>query len=357
MEEYNDLTEVDLAQDENFIKWAKHPGLYPELDKFWKAWLNRFPHKQTELDAARKMIVAVVEEGDEQNLMKEEEEVWTKISGSLDSNKLPSVRKILIFKVAAGVLILATLLLLLIPQLSKYDFSEPVSQNEMVSVTNKGIAPKTIILDDQSSIILQPKSTLVYPKIFDTKSREVFLSGEAFFEIKKESQRPFLVRADKIVAKVLGTTFTVRAFKDENDILVLVKTGKVSVIVQDGIDKSRIDSSKGGVLLTPNQQAVFSRAEDRISKSLIESPALLNPAVKKEFTFTDVPAQEVFAALEEAYGVDIVFDEELMRGCSLNVTLGDIPLYDKIRLVCKTLEADYEIIDSHIVVTGKGCSH
>lgn len=354
MEDYEDLTAIELVQDEQFIKWAKHPGLYPELDKFWRAWLVQFPHKLGELNEAREIIIALGEEGDEQSLLKEEEEVWSRLNNSIASGKTFPAKKVWMVRSAAMLLMLIAVSILLIARFDKQDEKNAELDSNAISITNNGIAPKTIVLGDRSSIILEPKSTLTYPKLFGKNSREVFLSGEAFFEITKEPERPFIVHAGKIVAKVLGTTFTVRAFKDENDILVQVKTGKVSVLISDD-DKSSYDSSREGVLLIPNQQAVFSRDEKRISKSLIENPALLNPLVKRAFVFKDTPVKEIFSALQDAYGVIIVYDEELMRDCALNITLEDMPLYDKIRLICKTLEADYEILDSHIVVSGKGC--
>jgi hypothetical protein len=59
--------------------------------------------------------------------------------------------------------------------------------------------------------------------------------------------------------------------------------------------------------------------------------------------------------LEDAYGVDIVFDEEVFKGCSLTVGLEDEDLFEKLKIICKTIGATYQVIDSQIVINGRGC--
>ena len=92
------------------------------------------------------------------------------------------------------------------------------------------------------------------------------------------------------------------------------------------------------------------------TKSLVENPSVLIPLPRREFEFSDAPIKDVFYAIEQAYGVDIVFDEEALSSCYLNASLTDVPLYDKLKLICRGINTTYEIIDSHIIIYGKGCS-
>ena len=105
----------------------------------------------------------------------------------------------------------------------------------------------------------------------------------------------------------------------------------------------------------PNQQVVYERIPMKMTKSLVENPTVLIPLAKQSFEFEDAPIKEVFTAIEEAYGVEIVFDEEALSSCYLNASLDDVPLYDKLKLICRGINTTYEIMDSHIIIYGKGC--
>src|SRR5690606_20932726 len=158
--------------------------------------------------------------------------------------------------------------------------------------------------------------------------------------------------------RVLGTSFTVRNMEGEGNVLVQVATGKVSVFRSTEEDRPLPAAAKAvdGVVLMPNQQVVYERLEMRMTKSLIENPRVLIPVEKQTFDFVDTPITEVFAAIEEAYGVDIVFDEEALSSCYLNASLTDVPLYEKLKLICRGINTTYEVIDSHIIIYGKGCN-
>src|SRR5690606_37685879 len=94
-------------------------------------------------------------------------------------------------------------------------------------------------------------------RLAESGNREVKLTGEAFFEIKKDESRPFLVYAQGIVTKVLGTSFNIRARQGDEKIIVDVKTGKVAVFREK-------NSNEEPYLLTPNQQVVYDLNSDKI---------------------------------------------------------------------------------------------
>ena len=95
-----------------------------------------------------------------------------------------------------------------------------------VEKINNSDQPIRISLSDGSVITLQPKSGLSFPEIFASDRREVFLVGEARFDVAKDPRKPFLVHSNELVTKVLGTSFSIRAFKNDQDITVKVYSGK-----------------------------------------------------------------------------------------------------------------------------------
>lgn len=222
------------------------------------------------------------------------------------------------------------------------------SANAWREVANMERPFKYVQLPDGSSVVLHRNSTLKYPRAFAAKKREVYLTGEAFFEVTKNPGQPFFAHAGELVAKVHGTSFSIKAIADEKEITVAVKTGKVSVFSE---------RASPTLLLTRNQQATFERAHAKLVRSALQSPVLLNiPIENQEFTYSETPAAEVFDALASAYGVSIAFDRNSLAHCSITATLGDEPLENKLKWLCTILEANYTINDDTITITGNPCN-
>lgn len=364
MKPYLTYSAEDLACDEDFLSWIKNPEEHPELEAFWRKWLEQYPYKQEVVDEARFLVQAVLAEGQYLPGEIKQQALWKRIEATAmlrsPARILPLWQRWYSWAAAVSILSLSVSLGWLamdarpdeiteIPTLkTDPQFSEHVNNSDL---------PKTIILSDGTSIILQPHSILTYPETFDADSREVSLRGQAFFEVTRDPNRPFLVLSGEVVTRVLGTSFTVRNIEGEDNVLIQVKTGKVSVFLASEKVRSTQPSEKAvdGVVLMPNQQVVYERVPMKMTKSLVENPTVLIPLAKHSFQFEDAPIKEVFMAIEEAYGVEIVFDEEALSSCYLNASLDNVPLYDKLKLICRGINTTYEIMDSHIIIYGKGC--
>jgi ferric-dicitrate binding protein FerR (iron transport regulator) len=362
MEHYLSFSAGDFARDEEFLKWVKYAVQDPSLDARWKKWLDENPNKKEEVEEAKLLILAVTGEKQHMPGNEKQSQVWARIQETI-GHTVPEEKIIPLWqrwysKAAAVVVLIGAGWFVWSIQTDVH----PVARTEnsagplLDKQINNSDQAKTLILSDGTSIVLQPHSQLEYPKIFATDLREVTLTGEAFFEVQKDAKRPFMVRTNEIVTRVLGTSFTVRSFNEENNVVVQVKTGKVSVFKGKEKDTPGANESVEGVVLMPNQQVIYERAEGRMTKSLVENPSVLIPIAKQEFEFVDTPVKDVFHAIEQAYGVDIVYDEETFSACYLNASLDDVPLYDKLKLICKGIDASYEIMDSHILIYGKGCN-
>lgn len=363
---YLSYTALDFARDADFLKWVKYPNENDVLTASWEAWLIENPSKRDDAEEARQLIFAILEHNYQPSDEKEAE-IWRKIRSTLHQDHQPivgneperKVRTLLWVKIAAAVIFLVVATFGTTYFLTGRNTELPIASNPkpvFIKEENRTSSPRTVVLKDGTSIILQPQSFIQVPKDFVGDQREVYLTGEAFFEVKRDPTKPFLVHTNEIVTRVLGTSFNVRGFENEN-VTVRVKTGKVSVFKAK--DKQTGDAGGDaveGVVLSPNQQVVYDRDKMHLSKSLIEDPVVLEAKPRYHFEFSDMPIKNVFQALEDAYGVDIVYDEETLTHCRLNASLSDLPLYDKLRLICKAINAQYELLDSQIVVYGKGCN-
>jgi ferric-dicitrate binding protein FerR (iron transport regulator) len=370
MEKYKDFQAIDFVQDDYFLKWVKNTGEDESIDEYWRDWLLRNPEKREIVEEAKRLILTV--EKERQFIIPEQQQrlLWDRIDQSIDEIKTEELKEkkkrgpvwLSWYSVAATIALVSIAFAYLFQIATKdktgdEDFTS--LKTDLVQYRNDGQKANVLVLHDGSTVTLQPKSVLYYPESFSGDQREVHLSGEAFFNVVKDSQKPFFVKTNALTTQVLGTSFNVRAYKSEKNILVSVRSGKVSVFTNPeikGTDKDHIASE--GTVLLPNQQAIFERKEAHLFKSLVEEPVLLAPSVlKNDFQFTDAPIKEVFSLLEEAYGVDIVYEEETFSGCYLNASLSSVSsLYDKLRIICKAIKAEYQILDAHIIISGKGCS-
>lgn len=225
---------------------------------------------------------------------------------------------------------------------------------EKKNTTNQVIR---VELSDKTEVLLKPNSSLRYAETFEGDKREVTLEGEAFFEVTKNPQKPFFVYANDVVTKVLGTSFTIKSNKDTKNVTVDVRTGRVSVYTEKMMQtQSKSDPETIGVVLTPNQSVDYLSTENRLVKSLVEVPmVLISKEELKKFTFNNAPIAEIFKAMMQIYGVDIIYDEEVMQDCRMTTSLEEETLHEKLAIICKLLGATYKTVDAQIVITSKGC--
>ena len=221
---------------------------------------------------------------------------------------------------------------------------------------NEGGTTLMVALDDGSHVLLQPFSELTVSRDFGAKTREVALKGEGFFEVSRDVARPFLVYTNEVVTRVLGTSFSVRAYDDDKEIVVAVKSGKVSVYANKQKTSHQVVQS-AEVILTPNQKVVYHRIREVISKQLVDEPEIVLPnsnLFKMQFENADVT--DIFDVLAENYGVAISYDKEILRNCKLTTSMSDEGLYERIEVICKAIGASY-LIDDDAVITIKshGC--
>ena len=231
--------------------------------------------------------------------------------------------------------------------------SSQQSKSEITSMDNTSAKPVRIDLEDGSSVTLSPHSQLQYPNHFAANKREVQLKGEALFEVSKNPERPFYVITDKLVTKVLGTSFYVRTVEATKKVEVEVLTGKVSVY-----EKEKVNNVNPGVVLTPNHKVTFFTAEKHFITGLVEKPLpqILPLNNKPEtFEFDDAPIAVILDKLEKVYGIDIELENDKLSTCPLTADITQQPLYTKLDIICATINGKYEVKGTTILISGKGC--
>jgi ferric-dicitrate binding protein FerR (iron transport regulator) len=215
-------------------------------------------------------------------------------------------------------------------------------------------------LEDGSSVTLQPGSRLHFPDHFSAAKREVYLEGEAFFEVSKNPVRPFFVYDNNLVTHVLGTSFNIKMDKQKKMVEVSVVTGKVQVYENQDLLKPD-NKRNNGVILMPNQKVIYKEDERQFSATLVSNPLpvaqdSLSSIKPGNFAFEDAPLSTVLGSLEKTYGIEIVVENENIYHCLFTGNLVMRSLYDKLDIICQSVKVSYELSGTRILIKGKGCN-
>ena len=205
---------------------------------------------------------------------------------------------------------------------------------------------RTITLPDESVVVLGANSQLDYPAGFTGNTREVSLTGEAYFDIQHNEQQPFIIHTGKVKTTVLGTAFTIKAFANDTNITITVTRGKVKVE----------DDKQVLAVLTPDQQVVYN-TEEAVAK---QQPANTKDAlnwVKQDMVFESASFESIAEQISKRYDVHITFSNNSIASCPITVSFdGTETLEQVLTILCTTRNATYTAQEENkIVIDGKGC--
>jgi len=189
-----------------------------------------------------------------------------------------------------------------------------------------------ITLADGTQVWLNAGSVLKYPKTFKGDTREVTLTGEAFFDVAKDAKHPFIIHTDKMDTKVLGTSFNIQAYPDKNIQEVSVVTGKVNV-------KSIVTDEN--VNVTPGQKAVFKSKTNKLHAFTDVPINSISLWRKNIIVFEDTPISEVIATINRDYNVVVELKNKNLNNLKISAYFKELSADQVIALVCNIINASY----------------
>lgn len=202
--------------------------------------------------------------------------------------------------------------------------------------------PEFVVLPDKSTVILNAGSELTYSKTYGMETREVFLKGEAFFDIQPDPERKFIVHSGDITTTVLGTAFNVKALPDQKEVVVAVARGKVAVK----------DSQQEFGTITPNEQFTVNIESHICVRSKVKVESSI--AWMNQFIIIDNQTfEQAVEIIEERFDVRIKVENAALKSCKITVTFLDKPKLDDVLTVISTLvKATYTMNSSNITIHG-----
>jgi len=222
-----------------------------------------------------------------------------------------------------------------------------------------------LLLSDGTRIWVNAGSNIRFPSQFETESREIWLDGEAYFEVANDKNRPFLVHTSELDVKVYGTKFNLKAYSDEDIIETTLVEGVVSLETRDAFN-----ILKEEIFLKPNHKAIYLKKKGQvvdkeqiareIAEPLIPKKIILTKTVKVEPTiswhegkliFLDESFESIALKLERRYDVKITIETDEIKKLRYSGVLKNVSIEQALKALQLTTPFNYSIKENSIVIT------
>jgi transmembrane sensor len=301
-------------------------------------WLSQNPENQKEL-AHYQQIWENSKKIDSKNF--DTDLAWQKVKSRIDESK--NKGKIIEFKparqpffnsyrIAAGITILLSAIALI------YFLNN--NKSELINLETQNNTLEKV-LPDGSKVFLNKNSKITYSTDFEGDTREVSLNGEAFFDIKRDEYKPFVIDANETEIKVLGTSFNVNAYT--KNVKVSVETGKV-----------QFSKKKKQTILTKGEEAEFVAENDTLLRrnTLDKNTFAYKTHV---YVFEDSSLEHIIKVLSTGYQVPIAIQNPQLQTCRLTVRFDNETLQNSLNIIAETLNLQISKNGERYFVNGAGC--
>jgi len=273
------------------------------------------------------------------------EKAWEKVESRIQkhsSGKQTKIRKLIsnpIYRMAAAILVAAVLLV------SGYEviFNHAASSRLMEISAAKQVLNK-FMLPDGTLVSLNSDTKISYPKRFGRKTREINIIGEAFFEVKPDKNKPFIIHAGKAQIKVVGTSFNVSAYPESKLVEVIVETGKVQVL-----NKATETTQTDELILTPGDKGTLVYSSNSLLKTTNRDPNFIAWKTRN-LNFKATSLIEVIENLENVYKVKIRLDDPKLNGLLLTAQFNDYSLDFILKVIETTFKIEVQKVDGQYIL-------
>jgi len=216
--------------------------------------------------------------------------------------------------------------------------------------TQQKIASNTeirqLVLPDGSEVTLNINSKIKYPTTFDKKERKVYIEGEAFFDVTKNPDVPFMISTDQAVIEVLGTSFNVSAYNSNEEVEVVVTEGTVAL--------SSLADPNNRIILNSGVKGIYNHSNNYLLKKTNSDINFLAWKTGK-IVFENDSLTKVLNTIGRIYNKRIILDNKDLGQCTLTVTFEKQSLESVLNVIESTLNLELRAEDKTITVTGDGC--
>ncbi len=273
----------------------------------------------------------------------DQDAVYNKIQQRINKDKIVVPIISPVWKYTA---IAASIALLIISSLFFYHLNQAMDIPDVHVIATAGTKTH-ITLPDSTSVWLNGNARISYPQMFTGKNRTVNFSGEGFFEVEKEKDKPFIVNVEGLQVKVLGTSFNIYTQPDSDLVEVTLTEGNV------GLFKENNTSMVADELLSPGQQAIYNKQNGQFSIHNVRSDLYLS-WITNLFYFDNNSLDEIMVLLGRAFNTHITIEGEKLRNTRLTAQFTHHETLDEILSILQTpAKYKYKKVEGKIYISDK----
>ena len=302
---YDDAVVLRLLMDDRFSEWVNNPT--PELNRYWKQRLARYPEEQPAVEQARHLLQHL-----DFNKNEHIDREGILANALARASQLPATHAVphprfSRFRLAPRYQYLVAAVLVGCLIVVGYWHYLP---SEQTYVTAYGESQQ-IVLPDGSTVVLNANSELRHAREWDShQSREVALSGEAFFSVTHQTNhQKFIVQTNGLAIEVLGTEFNVNHRRGATKVMLQRGSVRLDWSAGERTEEPSTDTTHQ-LTIKPGELAVF--ADQQVTRKAVD-PQVYSAWTDDEWVFDKTPLTEVLAMLEDNYGYQIVADEAVVK--------------------------------------------
>jgi transmembrane sensor len=314
-----------------------------EEEKQLRTWLAQLPENERYYDNIKKVF-----ELTSTHLTKTKQEIdidinqeWKKFVGTIDKKETP-VRTLIQeesfrpwFKIAAAVLLVAA---------SGFVINYFILKTEEIKFQTTN-STQFVTLPDGSTITLNQYSELSYSSGFGDRNRSVQLKGEAFFEVKPDAQKPFIINVNNAAVEVVGTSFNIQGYDSR---------GEIEVTVQTGVVKFSVSELNKEVKLQAGQKGIYSKVAKELRSTTNQDVNFLAWNTRT-IVFAESDLRSVVETLSKTYQVNISLPAVIPSSCAVTVTFEHQSLESVLNVLKTTLNLEYRITGQQVEILSAGC--
>jgi ferric-dicitrate binding protein FerR (iron transport regulator) len=242
--------------------------------------------------------------------------------------KMPRVKWRRVIASASAVLAAAVILFMCMLWSRPSENADP----EIFEIVAERGQKSSVTLPDGSRVMINSASTISYTSDYNVKERNVFLSGEAYFDVASNADIPFVVHADKVSVTALGTEFNVKAYAEDPYVVTTLVEGSV-----------RTEAGTQYELLTRAQEASYNKEADVLLAYDVKDISRAVPWIRNELLFENESLADIAVTLERMYNVTIVFEDEAAKGYSYTGLIRNNSLQNVLELISSTSPVGYKM--------------
>lgn len=195
-------------------------------------------------------------------------------------------------------------------------------------LTNGHQGIEQIMLADGTNVLLGPESKLIYPKVFNDDERKVELVGQAFFEVAKNPQKPFIVKTPQMEVTALGTAFEIFAFEGEKVCETILLNGKIKVTMPNAHN----ETNREGIILLPDQKLTITNT-GAVNVEKVDANTYSSWRNHGSLCFVNEKLSMIIPRIEKWYGRKILYDKDVADSYRFSLTIEDEPLDEMMHII------------------------